>query len=145
MLVGLLVVVGLVVVGVSGLLHRRRLRVPRVLRGGVGQSLDLQAPGGLDQGGQVLLEDVDLALVHVLEELFQVLGLYVLEEDDRVFVRTTGLGQDLTEEGAANAKHQLVGLKDLERNKKGLAVSCLGQSYVSQLCVSPLPVLRMPT
>jgi hypothetical protein len=78
----------------SGLLHRRWMRedwlrrgltlLGRRNRGRVGEPLHLQGPRGLDERGEVLLEDVDLTIVHVLQELLKVLRQDVLEEHDGV-------------------------------------------------------------
>ena len=81
------------------------------------------------------LQDVDLSVVHVLEELLEVLRPDVLEEDDGVLVALAPR-QHLPEEGRAHAQHDLVRLEHApparqrhvrqDLQKRGALVSVLG-------------------
>lgn len=52
--------------------------------GGVGEALDLEALGRLEEGRQILLVDVDLPAVHEGQQRLQVPGAHISHEDDGV-------------------------------------------------------------
>ena len=62
-----------------------------------GESFDLQAAGSLDQRGEVLLADGDLAAVHVDQELLQVDGGHPVQVDDVMLLLVLVLGQQRPE------------------------------------------------
>ncbi len=153
----LVVLEAAVVVGAGGLLHggrvRQRGRGAKVGRrqvvalgkrgllllllgwrsGRVREPLDLQAPCGLDEGGEVLLQHVDLPVVHVLHELLEVVRGHVLEVHDGMLVgpvRSPRAGQDGAEEGAADTQHELVRLEELPPAGQGHVRQGVGRAQV---------------
>ena len=75
----------------------------------VGQTLDLEALGHLEEGGEVLLVHGHLAAVHKLQQGLHLLVAHVLEEDDGMLVGC--VVEHGLEVGRAGRQHHFVGLQ----------------------------------
>ena len=78
------------------------------------------------------MQNVDLAPVHVGEQLLQVLGIDILEVDNRVFVWPRV--EESSEVGTADGENQLVRLKDLPPAGQGDITQLLGAAKVLHNC-----------
>jgi len=75
----------------------------------VGETLDLETLGNLEEGGEVLLVNRHFSTVHELEESLHLVVADVLEEDYRVFVR--GVVEHALEVGRTGGQDHLVGFQ----------------------------------
>jgi len=92
------------------------LLIFHVLRS-LGESLDLEALGGPQESGQLVLSNIDLSSVHELEDGSEMVEGHVFEDDDRVLGRVF-LQQSLEVRRAGRQDH-LVRLATLTVARNG--------------------------